>query len=136
MTNIPSNWEDPFFSAIVWFNSTVNLLYPQRQVVGYYVTDTGQFPQVPLHGHDADWRFTAEGIELNTLIFPEEKKLRYVNYNQVIALRYDKKSGNIELLKQFPKELLPGNIQATGYAPEKRIKQTFPTAQMIRMFGR
>ncbi|MGI0486953.1 hypothetical protein ACN4EK_16050 [Pantanalinema rosaneae CENA516] len=127
LTNMPKAYEKDPFGAAMWFDFPIQLLYPRRTVVGYFIYENGDSVT------DNPWSFTATGMEWQRKGMPQ--KLDKVMYSQIIALQYNSDS-QISLLEQFPRELLPQAFDLTGYNPLQRIKQEFIPDRSIRMFAR
>lgn len=127
LTNMPKAYEKDPFGAAMWFDFPVQLTYPNRKVVGYFIYENGE----PVT--DNPWKFTAIGMEWERRGMLQ--KLDQVTYSQIIALRYST-DGKISLLEQFPRELLPQKIDTTSYKPLQRIRRKFISERSIRMFAR
>ncbi|MGI0486952.1 hypothetical protein ACN4EK_16045 [Pantanalinema rosaneae CENA516] len=127
LTNMPKTYEKDPFGAALWFDFPVQLLYPHHKVVGYFIYENGDLVR------DNPWSFTATGMEWQRKGMSQE--LDKVMYSQIIALQYNS-DGQISLLEQFPRELLPQDFDTTSYSPLQRIKQEFISDRSIRMFAR
>lgn len=127
LTNMPKNYEKDPFGAAMWFDFPVQLIYPRRKVVGYFIYENGESVT------DNPWMFTATGMKWQRKGMSQE--LDEVMYSQIVALRYNS-DGQISLLEQFPRDLLPQAFDTTSYKPLQRIKQKFISDRAVRMFSR
>jgi len=127
LTNLPKAYERDPFGATLWFDFPIQLLYPDRNVVGYFLDENGA------HSTDNPWNFTAEGMSWQKKGMAQ--KIDQVSYSQIIALRYEP-DGKISLLEEFPDDLLPQRFNTSMYAPHNRISRDFVTNRSIRMFAR
>jgi hypothetical protein len=118
LTNLPKAYEQDPFGLVMWFDVPLHLLYPGKQVMGYFVYETGEHPS------DNGWTFTPEGFVHPTITVP---------YRHIIALEY--RNGTLTLLPQFPTSAIPQAGNPT-YAPETRIKQRLPSDRTIRLYAR
>ncbi len=118
LTNLPKAYAQDPFGLVMWFDVPLHLLYPGKQVMGYFVYETGEHPS------DNAWTFTPEGFVHPTITVP---------YRHVIALKYQ--AGTLTLLPTFPTAAIPqaGN---PDYAPATRIQPRLPSDRTIRLYAR
>jgi hypothetical protein len=127
LTNLPKEYSHDPFGAAMWFDFPTQLLYPTKEVVGYFIYEKGDQPK------DNPWRFTAKGMEWEKKGMGQD--FTEVSYNQIVALRYEL-DGKISILDKFPANLLPQKFDVSGYAPYSRIRRDFITNRSIRIFSR
>jgi hypothetical protein len=127
LTNLPKAYERDPFGATLWFDFPIQLLYPDKDVVGYFLDENGAHPT------DNPWNFTAEGMtwQKKGMI----QKVDQVSYRQIIVLRYQP-NDTISLLEEFPVDILPQPFDTSTYAPHSRIARDFISNRSIRMFAR
>lgn len=119
LTNLPKAYEQDPFGLVMWFDVPLHLLYPGKQVMGYFVYETGEHPS------DNGWTFTPQGFVHPTITVP---------YRQVIALEY--RDGTLSLLPTFPIAAIPQAGAAPDYAPATRIQNRLPSDRTIRLYAR
>ncbi len=127
LTNLPKAYELDPFGATLWFDFPIQLLYPNKAVVGYFLDENGA------HSTDNPWDFTAKGMSWRKKGMAQ--KIDQVSYSQIIVLRYEP-DGKISLLEEFPNDLLPQRFDTSTYAPHSRISRDFVSNRSIRMFAR
>lgn len=127
VTNLPKDYDRDPFGAALWFDFPIQLLYPDRKVVGYFVYENGDHPT------DNPWIFTSNQMQWQKKGMGQE--FDTATYDQVIALRYNA-DGKLSILNQFPPKLLPSASSVAEYSPKKRIKKTFISDRSIRIFSR
>ena len=127
LTNLPKAYERDPFGATLWFDFPIQLLYPDKDVVGYFIDENRSHPV------DNPWKFTAEGMSWQKKGMTQ--KIDQVSYSQIIALRYEP-DDTISLLEEFPDDLLPERFDTSMYAPHSRISRDFVSNRSIRMFAR
>lgn len=111
--------QDPFdpFADVMWFNSALQVLYPDTKLVGiYYRNDGSTSDSIRFTFDEYGAHFLRSGIGVEGREFA---------YNQIIAFRFDQVEG-VVLAKEFSRELLPTTDVAssaigTGYNPFGRI---------------
>ena len=126
LTNLPKTYQGDPFGAALWFDFPIQILYPHKDVVGYFTYDTGEHPT------DNPWIFTANGMVWQKKGMGQ--KFDQIPYSRIIALRYE--AGKVVLLDEFPRKLLPQPFDTSSYAPRSRISRDFVTNRSIRTFAR
>jgi len=119
VTNLPKEYAKDPFGLVMWFDVPLHLLYPGKQVMGYFVYETGEHPS------DNGWTFTPKGFVHPTITIP---------YRQMIALQYQ--DGTLSLLPNFPTQAIPQAGTTPDYSPETRIKPRFSSDRQIRIYAR
>lgn len=118
LTNVPKAYEKDPFGLVMWFDVPLHLLYPGKQVMGYFVYETGEHPS------DNGWTFTPQGFVHPTITVP---------YRQIIALQY--RDGHLTLLPDFPSQAIP-QAKRPDYAPEARMNNQLRGDRVIRLYAR
>jgi hypothetical protein len=117
---------DPFMDTM-WFNSAVQVLYPRSRLVGLYWRQDGSSLG------SIRFTFDARGATLEKTTI-EVEATRF-GYDQMIAFRYDHRSGST-LLSRFPADDIPGAVASADYRPEARILPGPPPSETLRKLAR
>ena len=111
---------DPF-RDVMWFNSGLQVLYPNTRLVGLYYRSDGS------SSDSIRFKFGAAGAALDHAGIGLEGD-RF-DYAHMVALRYDENRGAV-LLGDFPSASVPGASDAGNYQPRQRIACSTPPADV------
>lgn len=102
---------DPFGDTM-WFNSALQVFYPNTRLVGIYWREDGISPG------SIQFTFDSRGARLERTNVTVKGET--FSYDQVIAFEYDSKQGAV-LLRSLPWARIPGSVNSDRYDPMKRI---------------
>lgn len=103
---------DPFSGDQLWFNSGLQVLYPETRLVGLYWNDAGKNPG------SIEYAFDGAGASLVKASTSVEGEA--FAYSQMLAFSYHPDRGAV-LMDRFPAEAIPGSVADGRYAPANRI---------------
>lgn len=115
---------DPFLDTM-WFNSGLQLLYPNTQLAGSYWRTDGSMSGA------VRYRFDADAVRLDrTAVTVEGERF---DYSHVVAFRFDAVQG-AQLLDHLPTDVVPSPA-AAAYAPRQRILPGPPADDSVSHFA-
>lgn len=103
---------DPFSGDTMWFNSALQVFYPNTRLVGIYWRGDGVSPG------SIQFTFDSQGTRLERTNVTVKGEV--FGYDQMIAFEYDSRKGAV-LLRSLPWARIPGSVNSHTYDPMKRI---------------
>lgn len=118
---------NPPFEDTMWFNSALQVLYPNTRLVGIFWGEDGVSPG------SIQYKFDANGTRLDRATVTVKRAA--FGYDQVIAFAYDAEKGAV-LLPSFPWTRIPGSVLNDKYDPMKRVLPGPPPKETLRKLAR
>jgi hypothetical protein len=136
LTNLPTKWPyaicdaappvDPFLDTM-WFNSALQVLYPNTRLVGIYWREDRTSPGA------IQYRFSDAGVSLvKTSIEVEGKAF---GYDQVVVFRYEPATGT-RMLETVPVNEIPDAVASPAYVPSARVLPGSAPVETMRKLAR
>lgn len=118
---------NPPFEDTMWFNSALQVFYPNTRLVGMFWREDGVSPG------SIQYKFDSTGTRLDRATVRVSGTA--FGYDQVIAFAYDAEKGAV-LIPSFPWTRIPGSVPSDTYDPMKRILPGPPPKETLRKLAR
>lgn len=119
---------NPPFEDQMWFNSALQVMYPDTKLVGLFWWDDGTSP-----GTSIKFDFGPDGAKLNRNTIGVDGTA--FGYDQMLAFKWDRERGAI-LMPEFPSAGIPGSVPAPSYDAASRILPGPAPVETLRKLAR